>query len=31
VRSRAFIPRAYPLQTHKMLFDAHEHGFLRKD
>jgi len=25
--SRAFILRAYPLQTHEMLFDAHEHGF----
>ena len=25
--SRAFIVRAYPLQTHEMLFDAHEHGF----
>jgi transposase len=25
--SRAFIVRAYPLQTHEMLFDAHNHGF----
>jgi transposase len=25
--SRAFIVRAYPLQTHEMLFDSHEHGF----
>jgi transposase len=25
--SRAFILRAYPLQTHEMLFDAHNHGF----
>ena len=25
--SRAFILRAYPLQTHKILFDAHNHGF----
>ncbi len=25
--SRAFIVRAYPLQTHEMLFDAHYHGF----
>ena len=25
--SRAFIVRAYPLQTHEMLFDAHEHAF----
>ena len=25
--SRAFILRAYPLQTHEMLFDAHIHGF----
>jgi transposase len=25
--SRAFILRAYPLQTHEMLFDAHEHAF----
>jgi len=25
--SRAFIVRAYLLQTHEMLFDAHEHGF----
>ena len=25
--SRAFIVRAYPLQTHEMLFDAHAHGF----
>jgi transposase len=24
--SRAFILRACPLQTHEMLFDAHEHG-----
>ena len=24
--SRAFILRAYPLQTHEMLFDAHNHG-----
>lgn len=24
--SRAFIVRAYPLQTHEMLFDAHYHG-----
>ncbi len=25
--SRACILRAYPLQTHEMLFDAHEHAF----
>ena len=25
--SRAFIVRAYPLQTHEMLFDAHQHAF----
>ena len=25
--SRAFILRAYPLQTHEMLFDAHHHAF----
>ena len=25
--SRAFIVRAYPLQTHEMLFDAHWHAF----
>ncbi len=25
--SRAFIVRAYSLQTHEMLFDAHEHAF----
>jgi transposase len=25
--SRAFIVRAYPLQTHEMLFDAHHHAF----
>ena len=25
--SRAFIVRAYPLQTHEMLFDAHNHAF----
>ncbi len=25
--SRAFILRAYPLQTHEMLFDAHSHAF----
>jgi transposase len=25
--SRAFVVRAYPLQTHEMLFDAHNHGF----
>ena len=25
--SRAFILRAYPQQTHKMLFDAHDHAF----
>ena len=25
--SRAFLLRAYPLQTHEMLFDAHVHGF----
>ena len=25
--SRAFILRAYPLQTHEMLFDAHLHAF----
>ena len=25
--SRAFFLRAYPLQTHEMLFDAHWHGF----
>ncbi|HMT72088.1 MAG TPA: IS21 family transposase [Saprospiraceae bacterium] len=25
--SRAFLLRAYPLQTHEMLFDAHWHGF----
>ena len=24
--SRAFILRAYPMQTHEMLFDAHNHG-----
>ena len=27
--SRAFLLRAYPLQTHKMLFDAHWHGIPR--
>ena len=26
--SRAFYLRAYPLQTHEMLFDAHHHAFL---
>ena len=26
-RSRAFLLRAYPLQTHEMLFDAHNHAF----
>lgn len=25
--SRAFLVRAYPLQTHEMLFDAHWHAF----
>ena len=25
--SRAFLVRAYLLQTHEMLFDAHWHGF----
>jgi transposase len=25
--SRAFVLRAYPLQTHEMLFDAHTHAF----
>ena len=25
--SRAFLLRAYPLQTHEMLFDAHAHAF----
>ena len=25
--SRAFFPRAYPQQTHEMLFDAHNHAF----
>ncbi len=25
--SRVFLLRAYPLQTHEMLFDAHVHGF----
>jgi transposase len=25
--SRAFLVRAYPLQTHEMLFDAHHHAF----
>ena len=25
--SRAFIMRAYPLQSHEMLFDAHNHAF----
>jgi len=25
--SRAFLLRAYPLQTHEMLFDAHRHAF----
>ena len=25
--SRAFLVRAYLLQTHEMLFDAHNHGF----
>lgn len=25
--SRAYLLRAYPLQTHEMLFDAHWHGF----
>jgi len=25
--SRAFIVRAYPIQTHEMLFDAHQHAF----
>ena len=25
--SRAFIMRAYPLQAHEMLFDAHIHAF----
>jgi len=25
--SRAFLVRAYPLQTHEMLFDAHSHAF----
>jgi hypothetical protein len=25
--SRAFFVRAYPLQTHEMLFDAHNHAF----
>ena len=27
--SRAFMLRAYPLQTHEMLFDAHNHCFSR--
>ena len=27
--SRAFFLRAYPLQTHEMLFDAHPHAFAR--
>ena len=27
VISRAFLVRAYPLQTHEMLFDAHWHAF----
>jgi hypothetical protein len=27
--SRAFILRAYPQQTHEMLFDAHNHAFSR--
>ena len=27
--SRAFMLRAYPLQTHEMLFDAHNHAFAR--
>lgn len=27
--SRAFLVRAYLLQTHEMLFDAHWHGFVR--
>ena len=27
--SRAFLLRAYPLQTHEMLFDAHWHGVPR--
>jgi len=26
--SRAFLLRAYPLQTHEMLFDAHNHAFV---
>jgi transposase len=26
--SRAFMLRAYPLQTHEMLFDAHNHAFV---
>jgi len=26
--SRAFVLRAYPLQTHEMLFDAHNHAFV---
>jgi transposase len=26
--SRAFLLRAYPLQTHEMLFDAHNHAFM---
>jgi transposase len=25
--SRAFMVRGYPLQTHEMLFDAHNHAF----
>ena len=25
--SRAFVLRAYPQQTHEMLFDAHNHAF----
>jgi transposase len=25
--SRAFVLRAYPVQTHEMLFDAHSHAF----
>ena len=25
--SRAFLLRAYPQQTHEMLFDAHNHAF----
>ena len=26
--SRAFMLRAYPLQTHEMLFDAHNHALV---